>query len=68
MLFRSAATELADTGSPLRATTPAEETFNPAKGAASAASACCSNAAAMGLRHTLAVQTTTISGDSGTAG
>src|SRR5688572_28769354 len=58
--FFSALTEFSDTGSPGRAATPAEMTLNDRSGSGCACSACCSSAAAMGLRQMLAVQTVTM--------
>src|SRR5688572_5829634 len=58
--FLSAMTEFSETGSPARAATPAEITFSDRNGSGCASNACCSNAAAMGLRQMLAVQTVTI--------
>jgi hypothetical protein len=51
-------TEFSDAGSLLRAATPAETTFNDRNGSGCAFRACCSKAAAIGLRQILAVQTT----------
>lgn len=56
--LRSATTEFSETGSPGRADTPAEMTLSERSGSGCAASACCNNPAAMGLRQMLAVQIT----------
>ena len=56
--LRSATTEFSDTGSPARAETPAEVTFNERKGSGWPAKACCNSPAAIGLRQILAVQMT----------
>src|SRR4051812_8593096 len=58
--FRSAMTEFSETGSPVRAATPAEITLNERQGSGCAAKACANSAAAIGLRHMLAVQTVTM--------
>src|SRR4051812_22811226 len=58
--FFNATTEFSDTTSPVRAATPAEITLTDRHGSGCAASACCSKAAAIGLRQMLAVHTATM--------
>src|SRR2546423_1737677 len=58
--LRKARTEFSETGSLVRAATPAEITLSERNGSGCAASACCNNAAAIGLRQMFAVQTVTM--------
>ena len=58
--FFNAVTELVETGSPERAATPAETTFQDFSGSGWALSAWRNIASAIGLRQMLAVQTVTM--------